>query len=124
VLEFVEAEGLIDNVDPVQYTIRLLVPPGSVLLERAETKRWLGRLAQESFTYEWAHPAPVMDELHARVSRLVEESVSRNEDASRTFYRIRDLARRARGDGSKAVPATALPPDRLRPPRLTEAWFC
>src|SRR5437870_3131587 len=33
-LDFVEAEGLIDHVDPVQYSIRLLVPPGSALVER------------------------------------------------------------------------------------------
>lgn len=127
VLEFVEAEGLIDNVDPVQYTIRLLVPPGSVLLDRPDTGRWLGRLAQESFSYEWAHPDPAMDDLHARASRLVEESVSRGEDPSETFYRIRDLARSARGDGAPddaLTSAAALPPDRLRPPRLTEAWFC
>jgi radical SAM superfamily enzyme YgiQ (UPF0313 family) len=123
VMEFVEAEGLIDNVDPVQYTIRLLVPPGSLLLERAETREWLGRLVQESFSYEWAHPDPRMDELHGRVSRLVEQSVGRDEDPAVTFYRIRDLARAARGDGAK-LPATAFAPDRLRPPRLTEAWFC
>ncbi|HKG22342.1 MAG TPA: CUAEP/CCAEP-tail radical SAM protein, partial [Blastocatellia bacterium] len=123
VMEFVEAEGLIDNVDPVQYTIRLLVPPGSLLLERAGTKRWLGRLVQESFSYEWAHPDPVMDELHRRVSGLVEESVSRNEDPSAAFYRIRDLALAARGDGGAPF-RPALPADRLRPPRLSEAWFC
>ena len=123
VMEFVEAEGLIDNVDPVQYAIRLLIPPGSLLLERADTKQWLGRLAQESFSYEWAHPDQAMDELHERVSRLVEESVSRDEDPAVTFYRIRDLARAARGDAA-ARSATAFAPDRLRPPRLTEAWFC
>ncbi|HVF89100.1 MAG TPA: CUAEP/CCAEP-tail radical SAM protein [Blastocatellia bacterium] len=123
VMEFVEAEGLIDNVDPVQYTIRLLIPPGSLLLERADTERWLGRLIHESFSYEWAHPDPFMDELHGRVSRLVEESVSRKEDPSATFYRIRDLARGGRGDG-RAPLRPALPPDRLRPPRLSEAWFC
>src|SRR5207245_9312891 len=33
-LSFIEAEGLIDHVDPVQYTIRLLIPPGSLLLSR------------------------------------------------------------------------------------------
>ena len=37
-LEFVEAEALIDYIDPVQYAIRLLVPPGSVLLERARLR--------------------------------------------------------------------------------------
>src|SRR5262249_13650351 len=31
-LAFIEEHGLIDHVDPVQYTIRLLIPPGSYLL--------------------------------------------------------------------------------------------
>src|SRR5215471_9364728 len=37
-LAFIEANGLIDHVDPVQYTIRLLIPPGSYLLNRPEMK--------------------------------------------------------------------------------------
>ena len=124
VLEFVETEGLIDHVDPVQYAIRLLAPPGSVLLDRADTARWLGRLNQESFTYEWAHPDPRMDELHRKVTRLVEQAATDNRDAAETFYRVRELASEARGDvGARPTPhnISAL---RLRPPRLTEAWFC
>jgi radical SAM superfamily enzyme YgiQ (UPF0313 family) len=124
VLDFVEAEALIDHVDTVQYAIRLLVPPGSLLLRRADTARWLGRLNQESFTYEWAHPDPAMDELHREVTGLVEAAVSRKEDAAVIFYRIRELAFRARGDAVRR----RVPPDlshiRARPPRLTEAWFC
>ncbi len=124
VLDFVEAEALIDHADTVQYAIRLLVPPGSVLLARADTARWLGQLNQESFTYEWAHPDPAMDHLHQKVTRLVEQAVSRNEDAMVTFYCIRELASAARGD----VIARRVAPDishlRARPPRLTEAWFC
>jgi radical SAM superfamily enzyme YgiQ (UPF0313 family) len=124
VIEFVEAHGLIDHVDPVQYCIRLLVPPGSLLLARPDTARWLGRLAQESFTYEWAHANPRMDELHKQVSALVEQAVQRNEDPAATFYRIRELAYQARGhqDSVRSMPDIA--PLRLRPPRLTEAWFC
>lgn len=124
VLEFVEAEGLIDHIDPVQYAIRLLVPPGSVLLERAETARWLGRLNQESFTYEWAHPDPAMDKLHRKITRLVEQAVSRNQDAAETFYGIRELARATRGDDSLRRAVPDISPFRPRPPRLTEAWFC
>ena len=124
VLDFVEAEALIDHVDAVQYAIRLLVPPGSALVARADTARWLGRLDQESFTYEWAHPDPAMDGLHREVMRLVEQAVGRNEDAVDTFYRIRELASSVRG----GAVARQVPPDishfRERPPRLTEAWFC
>ncbi|HLF83826.1 MAG TPA: CUAEP/CCAEP-tail radical SAM protein, partial [Blastocatellia bacterium] len=107
ILEFVESEDLIDHVDPVQYSIRLLVPPGSLLLSQPDAHQWLGRLVQESFSYEWAHPDPRMDELHRRVSALVERAAGRNEDAAETFYTILDLAHTVRGDafaGRLALP--------------------
>jgi radical SAM superfamily enzyme YgiQ (UPF0313 family) len=124
VLEFVESQSLIDHVDPVQYSIRLLVPPGSLLLSQPDSHRWLGRLVQESFSYEWAHPDPRMDELYRRVSVLVEQATCRNEDAVETFSNILELARAARGDAPAVRLAFSVDPARLRPPRLTEAWFC
>jgi radical SAM superfamily enzyme YgiQ (UPF0313 family) len=124
VLEFVESESLIDHVDPVQYSIRLLVPPGSLLLSSPDSQRWLGRLVQESFTYEWKHPDPRMDDLHAQVSALVEQAATSSEDTAETFYRIRDLAYLSRGDERRVKDTPWINPVRLRPPRLTEAWFC
>ncbi|HEX8183184.1 MAG TPA: CUAEP/CCAEP-tail radical SAM protein [Blastocatellia bacterium] len=124
VLEFVEAHDLVDHVDPVQYSIRLLVPPGSLLLSRPDAQAWLGPLAQESFTYEWAHEDPRMDELHRQVSALVEQAVRRNEDPALTFYRIRELAYQARGDKEPLRTMPGITATRSRPPRLTEAWFC
>jgi hypothetical protein len=124
VLEFIESRDLIDHVDSVQYSIRLLVPPGSLLLSRPDTEAWLGPLSEESFSYEWSHPDSRMDELHAQVTRIVEQAVSRNEDARVTFHRILDAAYRARGDEARILPAPEIAPLRLRPPRLTEAWFC
>lgn len=124
VLEFVESEGLIDHVDPVQYSIRLLVPPGSLLSSSPDSPRWLGRLVQESFTYEWKHPDSRMDDLHVRVSALVEQASATNEDSAETFYKIRELAYLSRGDGRPFQSDFQIKPLRLRPPRLTEAWFC
>ncbi|MEK6288208.1 MAG: CUAEP/CCAEP-tail radical SAM protein [Acidobacteriota bacterium] len=124
VLEFVESQVLIDHVDPVQYSIRLLVPPGSLLLSQPDSYRWLGQLVQESFSYEWAHTDPRMDELHRRVSALVEQAAGRIEDPVETFYNIRELALSARGDAPAVRLALPADPSRLRPPRLTEAWFC
>lgn len=124
ILEFVEAEHLIDHVDPVQYSIRLLIPPGSLVLSRPGAQQWLGRLAQESFTYEWKHPDPRMDRLHKQVSALVEEATLRNEDHIVTFYKIRELAYAIVGEGPPVRARFQIEPLRLRPPRLTEAWFC
>jgi len=124
VLEFVESEHLIDHVDPVQYSIRLLVPPGSLLVSRSDSRRWLGRLVQESFTYEWSHPDRRLDELQKQVSGIVEQAAGTGEDPIETFLRIRELAYAARGDALCIRQAPAIDPLRLRPPRLTEAWFC
>jgi radical SAM superfamily enzyme YgiQ (UPF0313 family) len=126
-LEFVESESLIDHVDPVQYSIRLLVPPGSSLLSSPDSQHWLGHSVQESFTYEWKHPDPRMDDLHARVSALVEQAAGSNEDSAETFYNIRELAYLSRGlpgDELRGDATLRINPLRLRPPRLTEAWFC
>jgi len=120
-LEFVEREGLIDHVDPVQFTLRLLVPPGSWLLSKDAIKPYLGPLDQASFSYRWTHSDPRMDHLQHEASRLVEALV-KEEDPGVTFYRLRDLAYST--FGVPAPPPPALAPDRQRPPRLTEAWFC
>jgi len=95
-LELVERRGLIYQVDPVQYSIRLLVPPGSALLSKPETRAWLGPLDEGSFTYRWIHHDPRMDALHTAVSALVERAACTKEDAGVTFSRIRTLARSVR----------------------------
>ena len=122
-LDFVQGEGLIDHVDPVQYTIRLLVPPGSALLESPTMIPHLGRLVREAFHYEWTHPDPRMDDLHRTIAATVERASGEEEDPGVTFYRVRRLAERAAGTERAGQPA-ALAPGRPRPARLTEPWFC
>jgi radical SAM superfamily enzyme YgiQ (UPF0313 family) len=120
VLAFIDDNDLIDHVDPVQYSIRLLVPPGSYLLDRPAMKPHLGPLDQASFCYRWAHPDPRMDRLQKEVSAVVEEDARKGEDAAVTFYRVRALA-----EGRRPVDILSpLPRDRCRAPRLSEPWFC
>jgi hypothetical protein len=120
VLEFIESNGLIDHVDPVMYTIRLLIPPQSWLAEHPETLPHRGPLDEAAFSYQWTHPDPRMDQLHRDVSRLVARDTQAGADASTTFYRVMDLAY---GRQPPKV-AISLPTDRQRAPRLTESWFC
>lgn len=126
-LDFVEVHDLVDHIDPVQYTIRLLVPPGSALLAEAETRSWIGALDEAGFTYAWRHDDGRMDRLHQRVSRLVEEADASGEerDNRRVFHRIRCLAAETAGvEAPSEQPFHDIPLKRRRVPRLTEAWFC
>ncbi len=122
--DIVEAEGLIDHIDPVQYTIRLLIPPGSLLLEKPALRPFLGLLDEAGFTYRWTHPDARMDALQHAATKLVEEATQRQEDAALTFDRLRALAAASRGDRSAPLASWALTPGRTRPPRLSEPWFC
>jgi len=101
-LDFVETNGLVDAVDPVQFSIRLLVPPGSLLLESAALRPFLGELVEDQFYHRWTHPDSRMEALHAAVSSLVAD----------------------RSAGVMPRPASAPVARRTRPPRLTEPWFC
>ncbi len=127
-LDFIEREALIDHIDPIQLAIRLLVPPGSLLLDHPEMKPHLGPLDPAAFSYRWTHPDPRMDALHRAVGALVERAALDKEEARLTFARI--LAQVARAAGVTAnADLSALPPppsrhDTGRPPRLTEPWFC
>ena len=126
-LDFVEVHDLVDHIDPVQYSIRLLVPPGSALLAEAETRSWIGELDEAGFTYAWRHADARMDRLHQRVSRLVEEADASGEerDNRSVFHQIRRLAAEAAGvEAPTKQPFHDIPLKRRRVPRLTEAWFC
>ncbi|MDA1001317.1 MAG: CUAEP/CCAEP-tail radical SAM protein, partial [bacterium] len=93
-LDFIEGENLIDEVDPVQLAIRLLIPPGSELLKHPGLLPALGELDAENFIFPWAHPDPRMDRLHKELMPLVEEAAGNEEDPARTFARIREVAAR------------------------------
>lgn len=124
VLEFVEDHDLIHNVDPVQYTIRLLVPPGSSLLATPQMKPFLGDLDEETFSYRWKHPDPRVEALHDEVGRTVEAGLHAREDPLTIFYRLKDLALTALAGRSVSSRGTWRSEPEVHPPRLTESWFC
>jgi hypothetical protein len=120
ILDFVDEHGLIDHIDPVQYSIRLLVPPGSYLENHPAMLPHRGKLNQAAFSYTWAHPDPGMDRLQKEVAALVERDTQAGDDTALTFYRVKALAEGRRHEGVSC----SLPRDRVRAPRLSEPWFC
>jgi radical SAM superfamily enzyme YgiQ (UPF0313 family) len=121
-LDFVETHGLVDAIDPVQFSIRLLVPPGSLLLESAALRPHLRELVKDQFHHAWTHPDPRMEALHREVSAAVALAADSREDAGVTFQRVCEVADRAAGVAPRARAAPVR--NRKRPPRLTEPWFC
>lgn len=124
-LAFVEDEELIDCISPVQYSIRLLVPPGSALLALPAMQPFLGPLDEAALTYRWTHPDPRVDELQRAIASVVLKATAEDEDAAVTFRRIQELAHQAAGRARAPRAADRDAPQKRRPsPRLTEAWYC
>jgi radical SAM superfamily enzyme YgiQ (UPF0313 family) len=121
-LDFLAGEALVDHVDPVQFGIRLLVPPGSLLLDRPEMRAHLGALVPGGFHHAWRHPDPRVDRLAEDVAALAATAAEHDEDPAITFDRVRALA--AAAAGAPPRPPVGLAAARVRPPRLTEPWFC
>ena len=122
-LEFVQDHDLVYQLDPVQYSIRLLLPPGSWLLDIPEIRPHAGSLVQEDFVYTWQHPDPRVDVLQRQVALVAEEATSSGEDPATTFNRIKELTL-STIFGQPTVDQTRYRRRSARPPHLTEAWFC
>jgi radical SAM superfamily enzyme YgiQ (UPF0313 family) len=121
-LEYIGSAQLVSHIDPVQYAIRLLVPPGSALLKHSGIKPFLGPLDQGSFSYRWIHPDSRMDELQEEVSEAVQRMTQANVATLAILRRVRELAYAARGE--KAIPFVPELAQHYEAPRLTESWFC
>ena len=104
-VDFVVEHDLAANVDPVHWSIRLLVPPGSLLLDDATFEVY--------DPAELAHPwSSSLDPLHARIAALVEGGGS--------FPAIAAEIRCGAGLDPDVGPVS----DGADRPRLSESWFC
>ena len=117
-LAWIRRHDLVAHVPAVQLSIRLLVPPGSALLDEPDAAAWLGPLDAANFTYRWRNPDPCVDELQQRVTAVAQVGG----DADAAFVAIERLAYGVAGRRAPhAPPRTHHTP---APPRLTEDWFC
>jgi radical SAM superfamily enzyme YgiQ (UPF0313 family) len=131
-LAWIADEDLAGAVDPVQMTIRLLVPPGSPLASSAAMRPFLTGLAAADFAWGWRHPDPHMDLLQERISARVAAGVEEepelvHRDIARLAAPVQGLPATAfPGNPEPAVSTVSPPPPRHRDgwPRLTEPWFC
>jgi radical SAM superfamily enzyme YgiQ (UPF0313 family) len=132
----------IDAIDPVQLSIRLLVPPGSLLESHPEMTPHLLPGEARGYARAWRHPDPRMDALAEAVGSLVAAAARSAELPRRTVARIAELAARHAASGSERAGAAdraraiALRAAHLarevevdarrapRVPRMTEPWFC
>ena len=117
ILVFSVEQGLVSRVPSIQYGLRLLIPPQSLLINTLQGEGLLGSFNNEKLTYEWINKET--DTLQGEISKLVEIGQSELHDFGDIFSDVWNLV-----FGSKTpMPAVKVDvPDFV--PGLTEGWFC
>jgi radical SAM superfamily enzyme YgiQ (UPF0313 family) len=118
-VEMIDTLDLVDHVPPVQWSIRLLIPAGSRLLELQEIRALVGPFDSLALAYPWKHPDPCVDALQRKIAEIAAAPATSRADA---YHAIRAAVAQA-----AAVPlgaARSRPHVRPRVPFLTEPWYC
>lgn len=123
-LDFFESQHLIEHIDPVHLSIRLLIPPGSALLGMPGSDQWLDELDAESYSYRWHHPDARMDRLQQQVALLVENAQQTKKETIETFFEIKAAVLALQGQDFSISRAVEQYGARKVLPHLTESWFC
>ena len=129
---------LVENVSPVQYGIRLLIPEGSRLLELDEVKSIVGHFDESALCWTWVHEDPRVDRLQREVMALVADSDGGRHEIFEQVWALASealgrsparLGAEQRGTGSAGQPDTRAHQShetrsRATIPYLTEPWYC
>ena len=127
-LTFTARADLVESTDAVQYSIRLLLPAGSLLLEQPDPVLAASLTgASPAGSVAWRHRHRAIDELQEEVAAIAAGDAEGNDPAG-SFGAIWQAVRAAGAD----LPAEPPPPDPdlasaragSDRPRLSEAWFC
>jgi hypothetical protein len=126
-LDIIREQELIENVAPIQFAIRLLIPAGSRLLELAEVREIVRPFDNAALMYPWKHADPRVDALCERLQEIVHAGEKMGRPRSRIFERIEEAAYDALHEGEvrrvaqREMPAMA---SRATIPYLNEPWYC
>ena len=118
IIKLIEKFQLRETVDPIQLTIKLLIPKHSLIIHRPEIKKYLGRYDVESFSYSWSYEHIKVDYLQRSLFNYVveNEGLDEKDQYLGLVYLIEDLTETniiyRHNYTYRDVP------------KLSETWFC
>jgi radical SAM superfamily enzyme YgiQ (UPF0313 family) len=114
-IRFLEEFDLTGNVDPVQLTVRLLIPKGSLLLGQPDLVPYLDGYDEEMLGWQWHAADPDVDALRSRLVEIHERGLADSLSVGDLYLR---LAAEIMGRVNDSVVVAE------GRPRLSEPWFC
>lgn len=118
IFEFIDRHDLAGATDPVQMSIRLLIPDGSLLEDHPEVLPYLGSYDPAALTWSWEFADPETAVLHKELETIAATASDCGQEAIVTLNEMRQAVAGASG---RILPSLM---QRTTAPRLTESWFC
>ena len=109
--------GLVEHVAPIQLAIRLLILPGSRLLELPEVRDLIAEFDPQGLCYPWRHEDARVEQLCEKVRQIVNAGERRHATRSEIFAQVWNAAY-----GRPLTPRVM--PSRATIPYLEEPWYC
>jgi radical SAM superfamily enzyme YgiQ (UPF0313 family) len=120
-LDILADTQLVENLQPIQLAIRLLIPAGSRLLELPQMANIVGDLDRKALAYRWANRDPRVDLLQGELEAMIQAETKKGQGRKPIFA---EAVRRADESLGRVDPPSVTLPDRATIPYLTEPWYC
>ncbi len=120
-LAFIVEQGLVDQVAPVQLSMRLLLPEQSLLLELPEVTDLIEGFDAAALSHQWSNPDLDVERLYTKVRDAVERSTAQELDRRDAFAELWRIAQREAGRPIRTLPDLG---DIQPVPCLSEPWYC
>jgi radical SAM superfamily enzyme YgiQ (UPF0313 family) len=121
-LELLHAEGLVENVAPIQLGIRLLIPEGSRILQLEDIQKIVEPFDSRSLFYPWKHSDPRLDALSEKVQAIAAAAEQYKLTRSAAFANIWKAVHTAAGLAAPSLPSANVVSKPV--PFLSEPWYC
>jgi radical SAM superfamily enzyme YgiQ (UPF0313 family) len=119
IFEFIDSSELTGSTDPVQMSIKLLVPRGSLLEDHPALTPHLDYYDTDALTWRWTFDDPETAVLHKELETIAANASDCGQEAAATLDEMRQVVSRVSG---RDLPPTSGSTEVA--PRLTESWFC
>lgn len=120
-LAILAAEGLIENIQPLQLAIRLLIPSASRLLELPDIQGMIGDFDREALAYPWRNPDFRVDNLQRELEAMIQRATKTGSSRREIFAEACRITDEKLGRVPSQIESL---PDRATIPYLTEPWYC
>ena len=118
-VEFLDIHDLWSATDPVQLSIKLLIPEGSLLEGHPAVTPFLVKYEPSTLTWAWEFEHSATEMLHKQLDVIAGEASDCEAEANETLTAMRLAIGRETGVDLGPIVAWGPPA-----PRLTESWFC